>query len=146
MKYLTLLLFLISSSVFAYPVPKELVDGEITVRTRDGREYKFSSNEYKVVKRGAVKPAPVVFAPVINNVKVVVTYKKPEELKNRFTLLVGVGPSGKLFQDYYEDRVKISTKQVPLFGISYDRKFEDLSLRGTFLTNKTYLFGLGFDI
>lgn len=50
------------------PVPKELEDGEIIIRTKDGKERKMSANEFKVVKRKqqfkvreTVKPCEPVF-------------------------------------------------------------------------------------
>lgn len=146
MKYLTLLLFLflISTSVFAYPVPKELEDGKIEVKTKDGIVHKFDSNEYKVVKRG-VKAAPKKTIPFITTTTITIVEKAPKTLKNRVTLLGGISPEGTLNREYSTDRVKIYTKSGLVIGASYDRKFDDFSVRGTFLSNETYLLGLGWD-
>ncbi len=50
---ITMTVLLIATVGNTYPVPKELVDGTITVTTKEGKTYTFSSNEYKVVKRTA---------------------------------------------------------------------------------------------
>jgi hypothetical protein len=50
MKYLILALLFMATAV-AEEAPNFLKDGEIIVKLKDGKEYKFSANEYKVVKR-----------------------------------------------------------------------------------------------
>lgn len=138
MKYLTIFFLFLSLDALAYPVPKELEKAQIEVKTRDGVTHKFNASEYKVVKRSMVKKSTTV-------IKSVVRTPVPKPLKNRITLLGGISPSGKLSQTFYTDRVKISTKTAPVFGISYDRKFDNFVVRGEILSNKTYMIGLGVE-
>jgi len=144
MKTLVLLAFFVSSSLFAFPVPKELIDGEITVTTKAGKIYKFSSNEYKVVKRTQkmeVMPSVVV----INNILI-----KPamleEQKKNRIRLMIGSGPSDSLSIESNPTYMKFAVKRELILGASYDRIIDNnISVGGTALSNSTFLVNIGLD-
>ena len=52
MKKLLILMALFTSTVNAEEIPRYLKDGEIIVKLKNGKTYTYSTNEYKVVKRG----------------------------------------------------------------------------------------------
>lgn len=100
MKYLIILIALFGTFAHAQescqitnqdvntPVPKELEDGEIIVRTKDGKEHKVSANQFKVVPRKQqfkVKEK-VVSQPCEPVKEVVVIEKKIEGNKNMVML------------------------------------------------------------
>lgn len=60
MKYLMIALMMFATTVKAEDMPAYLKDAEITVKLKDGKEYKFSANEYKVVKRISLETLPTL--------------------------------------------------------------------------------------
>jgi hypothetical protein len=147
MKKWLLFVFLFTANVFAFPVPKELVDGEIEVKTKAGKVYKFSANEYKVVKRTENKIIfPELHATIIQERVVYgpVIYEKINP--NRFNLMLGSAPNGRLKVKHIGSTVKVSTERDFTFGLQYDRMVTDsINLGGTILSNDTFLFNLGLN-
>jgi hypothetical protein len=140
---LAVILFLLSTTLYAYPVPKELVDAEITVKTRDGLVYKFSANHYKVVKRGAVKSPTLVPVPLPIIVKI--KESTPKKL-NRFSLMAGIGPSQLLKVTNGDTYKRFAVKRELLIGLSYGRLLTDeLSVGATIISNESVLLNAGFD-
>lgn len=134
MKYLTLLITFFTASIFAQEVPDYLKDGVITVTLKNGKVYKFSSNEYMVVKRGASKKAKEV-APVA----------KKQANKNNLSFMMGTGYKHNTVK-YNASSVEVKDKLTPVMGVSYSRKISpDQSVIGTIFTNATVGVGLGLD-
>jgi hypothetical protein len=145
MKFLSILtlLLLFIDKTYAYPVPKELVDAEITVKTRDGLVYKFSANHYKVVKRGAVKSPTLVPVPLPIIVKI--KESTPKKL-NRFSLMAGFGPSQMLNITNGDTYKRFAVKRDLLFGANYSRLLTDeVSAGATVITNESFLLNVGLD-
>lgn len=138
-----LLLSLLSLSSFAQEAPPQwMKDGVITVKLKDGKEYKFSTNEFKVVKRGsktkqeaAPQVTPVASAPT----------KTPAAKPNRLMVHGGVGFDG-LSTKVNSNDVVVKEKREPVFGLSYQRLVvDDVSFGASIFTNETFLLGVGKD-
>jgi hypothetical protein len=122
---LAIFLFLLSTTLYAYPTPEELRNAKITVKTRDGKTYAFSANKHKVVTRGAVKPSKKL---------------------NRFSLLTGIGPSHKLHITNGDTYKKFAVKKELLFGANYTRLLsDDFSAGVTVISNESFLLNVGLD-
>lgn len=76
------------------PVPKDLEDAEIIIRTKDGKEQKVSANDFKVVKR-----------------------KQQFKVKDR--VLYVQGPE-RLVEKRVEVKAK-ENKNIIMLGVAYDR-------------------------
>lgn len=134
-------LFLASSKAKAEPVPEYMRDGEIVVTLKDGKAYKFSLNDWKVVPRLgelSAEDAPASLA------------KKPaeqeEEKKNRITLHGGSGYDGLKVTALGAGSFKVEPDRRFVYGFTYARKISrDWSLSGTVLSNETYTLGVGLD-
>lgn len=120
---LILTILAISSVSNAYPVPKELVDGVITVTTKEGKTYTFSANEYKVVKRTRkTKQAPPV---------IIVNHPNEEVQIHKNQLILGVREDFiKVRTEAYPGRVKVYSEKGPVFDLLYMRNktLKDLGL------------------
>ncbi len=138
MKILILsLLFVVPA--FAEEVPEYLKDGVISVTLKDGKVYHFSSNEYKVVKRG--NEAEETLESVKLSQERVIEVQK----KNRVRVLGGVAPSG-LDTSSSGNTVSVKNKTEGVAGAGYDRMLTDkISVGGAALTNGTYTLGVGYD-
>lgn len=132
MKYFITLLFL-TTAVMAEEPPKFLKDANITVTLKDGKQYTFTANEWKVVPRlDKVK---------VNERTVVVQ----SEQNNRLTILGGVGPKG-LNVTKSQDEITVENKKEGVFGLGYSRKItKRFSLGGQVISNGTYTLDLGVD-
>jgi hypothetical protein len=129
----------VATLVNALDVPAEyLVDAEITVKLPNGKEYKYSANEFKVVKR----------------LKEVMAYKTVEtvstschsEYKNRAALLLGYGPKDSLDKKVSPTQVEVSNTQGAVVGAQYQRSItERLNLGVQVQSNKTNSLMLGLD-
>jgi hypothetical protein len=141
MKLFLMLLFL-PVMALAEEMPSYLKDGVITVTLKDGKQYTFQANDWKVVPRvsepeqvihlgGAAEPAmePQVL----------------EQHKNRVRLLGGYGPNG-LNTSRGANAATVSTSHGAVGGVGYDRLLnERWSVGGQMLNNDTYLLDVGFD-
>jgi hypothetical protein len=135
-KYIVAILLSVFSVQAQEEIPAYLKDSVITVKLKDGKEYTFSGNEYKVVKRGAKKAEPQA------QVQVIVNHVRP---RNRLTVHGGVGFDG-LNTTNSGNSVTVKQAKEPVFGISLSRDFDyGFSLTGTALTNQTFLIGVGQD-
>lgn len=141
MKYIKIILMglFLATPAMAEDIPDFLKDSEITVTLKNGKTYKFSGNEYKVVKRGsgakATPDLPGVKVTVINHVR----------KRNRLTVHGGVGFDG-INSTASGNTVHVKQNKSPVLGVSVSRDFDhDFSLSGTVLTNETVLLGVGKD-
>jgi hypothetical protein len=141
-----ILLALMSATSFAQDLPGEeaipdyMKDGKITVTLKDGTTYEYSTNEYKVVRRGS-KKAP---APIVADQK---TEARREEKvvakKNRLMLNGGMGYDGNNVT-VRDNSVTVEDNMEPVFGLTYIRDLDDrLSVSAGFLTNGTATLGVG---
>jgi hypothetical protein len=125
-------------SSVAQEVPKFMRDGIITVKLKDGREYKFSTNEWMVVRRGKRKLKE-------ESIPVITVINKAEIQKNRITVRVGSGLYG-LQSSSSANVVKIREERKAIFGLGYSRKLnEDFSLGASILSNESVTLDLGLD-
>tara|TARA_R110000868_G_scaffold66014_4_gene196982 strand:- start:2258 stop:2689 length:432 start_codon:yes stop_codon:yes gene_type:complete len=123
----------------AEDIPAFLKDSEITVTLKNGKTYKFSGNEYKVVKRGSKAKLETQLPG--HNVVVI----NPARKRNRLTVHGGIGFDG-LSTANSSNSVQVKQAKEPVFGLSLSRDFDyDFSLSATVLTNQTYLLGVGQD-
>ena len=135
-------LMLLSITVFAVDMPEYMKDGTITVKLKDGKEYTFSTNEYKVVPRLDKEESVVVVSPKTKEEPI----KSVEQRSNRVRILGGIGPSNNLYKEVSSSQVTIETKSKPVFGLGYERMLnKDFSVGAEMLNNNTYLFGVGVD-
>lgn len=136
------LLSLFSIVAFAEEVPAYMKDGVITVKLKNGKEYTYSTNEWKVVRRGTSKPKEVLKeaeqAPKVA--------EAPKPLKNRFRLLGGYGYTGGLKVTKDATSAEITPKKGFVGGVGYDRLLTDkISGGATVLSNDSLLLNLGLD-
>jgi len=152
MKYLIIALTLLSLNAHAEDVPAFMKDAEITVKTRDGKEYKFSGNEYKVVKRGntaAVKTIPfIVSAPNCSDHEVQVAQRDETRSSHKNIISVEAVRSQYGF-DYSAtgSTHTVSTQYRLGVGLQYQRNIhKDLYLGGRLDSNSgaAVNLGLGF--
>jgi hypothetical protein len=149
MKYLFILGFL-SLPVLA-EMPDYLKDGTITVTLKDGSSYKFSTNEYMVVKRGVKKEK------VENKVDSSVVVTLPEESlvetskellvdrPYRLTVHWGLGYNG-LEAETNKKVTIVSEKPSFVLGATFSKKLDkQYSLSGSIFTNRLFTLGVGKD-
>lgn len=136
----------LSLSAFTQEVPAYLKDGTITVTLKDGKSYKFNSNEYAVVLR---KPKQDVIIPVIAKVeqKEMPVSKPAPELpyyKNRVSLLAGYGLNGKQSVSSGPNNVDVEQKKGIVGGLMLQHDLNrEYHILGEALTNQTFMFGFG---
>lgn len=149
MKYLlTIALVLISLSVFAEDIPTYLKDGVITVTLKDGKQYSFSANEYKVVKRGSKAKVE------ITNTKVEQSKEKapaqptpPQEMSKNIVSFEVLKSSNGLTTSKNSNKVEVEETKKLGVGIQYQRNvYEDLFIGGRVDSNGGVglSLGLGF--
>lgn len=130
MKYFIALLF-IATQVMAEEPPPFLKDAKIVVTLKDGKEYTFSANQWKVVPR--LDKAKAVAPTLVS------------EQKNRVRVLGGVGPQG-FSVSKSPSEVIVKDKKEAVVGLGYERKItKRFSLGGEVISNGTYLFDFGID-
>jgi glucan biosynthesis protein len=142
MKKFLFLLLNIAPFTYAETVPDYLKDGVITVTLKTGEIYRYSTNEYKVVKRGAKK---------VNTESSVVIDKenvKKENIKvekNNVVLHFGSGFKG-LNTNIVNKTVEVSERRKIVLGASYFRRIEDnLKLGVSGFTNGLITANVGLD-
>lgn len=89
------------------PVPKALKDGEIVVRTKDGKEYKMSANDFKVVPR---KQQFKIKERIIDAYQELPSPPKKEKDEPSGTLMLG------LSYDYVNLDTKVEPGKVTLYS------------------------------
>ena len=138
-----MILVLFSFTALAEEIPAYMRDGEIVVTLKNGKVYKYSTNEWKVVRRGtSPKAKPIEDAPK----KEMAKEDAPNALKNRFRLLGGYGLTGRLQTVKDANSVEVSNKFGAVGGIGYDRLLtKKISAGATLLNNETYLLNIGLD-
>ena len=143
MKKLSILFLLVSLSAFAQETPSYLKDASITVTLKNGKQYKYSANEYAVVKRE--NPKNVVIE--INHEGKRTTHQSPAIVvggPNTVKALGGAGPSG-LKMTIGSSSVTIEQDYGFTYGLGYSRQLNKRwSLEAVGLSNKTGLLGLGY--
>ena len=140
---LMLLFFITNSTVMA--IPDYLKDGEIIVKLKNGSVQRFSTNEYKIVKR-----PPPGFVPK----ECVQKPCKPEIVekpvfvcrRNGLTLHLGKGYDGMVYSED-EKGAMIMRNETIVGGLSYTFRFATCrwEVTSTALSNETYTLGLGFN-
>lgn len=150
MKYLlTITLVLSSLSVFAEDIPTYLKDGVITVTLKDGKQYTFSANEYKVVKRGSKAKVEVAQEEIKQAQEEVSKPAQVVESKRHKHIVSGelVRSENGLDTTTQANEVNIKTKKEIGVGIQYQYNiYRDLYLGGRFDSNggTGINFGVGF--
>lgn len=137
MKHILILMLLVSTVVLAEEPPAFLKDASIVVTLKDGKQYTFSTDQWKVVPR-LDKEAVICEqgTPVITEV----------ESANRIRFMGGFGPQGDISITSSATEISVSTDTGPVFGLGYDRKIsKKFSLGGQVISNGTYTLGLGVD-
>jgi len=118
-------------------IPKFMKDGTITVQLKDGKKYIFSTNEYKVVRRGSKRAEPVE--------QIVVAQQPDTTNRNRVQLHGGVGYKG-FDTSVNSSDIVVREKRVPVFGVSYFRLLDnDASIGASIFTNGVITLGVGKD-
>lgn len=110
------------------PVPKHLKDGEIIVRTKDGKEEVVSANEYKVVRRRQqFKVKQVVETSPVDHVQIQVVEREvirtveADERKN--LLMAGVRYDfTHLSSNYSNGTGYLNSNRATVFDLSYFRR------------------------
>ena len=141
MKKLFLCIMFVSLSATAEEIPEYMKDGTITVTLKDGKQYTYSTNEYKVVKRGTTKMSPSILAD-----KKIPKSSREKDNKNIISLgavrsKYGVDVDNTPSVTVVEDRYKFGA------GLMYQRNFhKELWLGGRVDTNggTEVNLGLGF--
>jgi hypothetical protein len=115
--------------------PSYLKDGKIVVTLKNGKSYEFSTNEYKVVRRGTGKKSDKKAQPA----------QEEEPSQNRVRLMGGVGPNG-FKTSVSPGLAHVETSYGVVGGLGYDRKLgKKYSINGSAYTNGTFSLGLGLD-
>lgn len=142
MKLLLTVLFTLSSTAFAFDVPKDAI---IKVYTKDGKQIgEMTRQGYKVVKLGTSK-VKVVERVVVKKERIVVPADMPEMKRNRVTFKGGVGYDGLTNKDQ-NPGFEIQEKRKAVFGIGYSRRLtEELSLGASYINNDTTTLDLGYE-
>jgi len=139
-----IVLALCSMVALAEEIPDYMRDGVITVTLKSGKVYTYSTNEWKVVRRGtSPKAKPVEEANPSDNVS-----RAPavETHKNRIRVMGGYGPTNRLEVSRDASGAVVKTKLGAVGGIGYDRLVTDkIFLGGQALTNETLLLNIGLD-
>lgn len=147
MKYLlTIALFLSSLSVFAEDIPAYLKDGVITVTLKDGKQYTFSANEYKVVKRGRKAKVEVVQEELKQTQEQGNQSAQPEVAKIHKHIISGELVRSKNGLDVINNtnEVDIKTKKEIGVGVQYQfNVYEDLYIGGRVDSNGGTAISLG---
>ena len=122
--------------------PDYLKDGLIVVELANGEKHPFSTNKWKVVPRNS--PSRKKFKPKVKVVEKVVKEKVEVFKKNEIAIHAGTGYDGL---DIKREGIQVQVRELTTFvyGATYTRRFnQDWSVKGTALSNDTYLIGGGF--
>ncbi len=118
--------------------PKSLKDATILVKLANGKEYSFSANAFKVVKRTKEK--------VVAKAIVIETLKCSAQYKNRVSVLAGRGIKEGLDVQVNGAQVDASNAVGTIYGLQYQRSLTDkLNVGVQVQSNKTNSLMLGLD-
>lgn len=126
MKKLLILMALFTSTVNAEEIPKYLKDGEITVKLKNGKTYTYSTNEYKVVKRG--NPVLLGASPVTvseSSKKGVESENQKKKSKHIISGEISRSFSGRLNTNTYPNETDVEVRKRTGVGIMYQYNFID---------------------
>ncbi len=126
MKKLLILMALFTSTVNAEEIPKYLKDGEITVKLKNGKTYTYSTNEYKVVKRG--NPVLLGATPVTvseSSKKGVESENQKKKSKHIISGEISRSFSGRLNTNTYPNETDVEVRKRTGVGIMYQYNFID---------------------
>lgn len=135
MKLIALLIALVMMPAMAQEVPSYMKDGVITVTLKNGKQYSFSTNEYKVVSR---KAAPKPELAKQEEVKPKGNYRAPAEPKRLKHIVSGevVRSNGGLHTSSRSNEVEVRNKKELGLGLQYQYNFHgDLYMGGRIDTN-----------
>jgi hypothetical protein len=148
------LLLTLSFLAFAVPaqadMPEYMKDGVITVTLKDGNVYTFSTNEYKVVRRG--QPASVLGQVQLRPIQVVEEKVEEKDANYSYSVILhtGLGRDG-LSTGHNGSQYYVTERDQSVLGLTFcandkpDRTKLRMGICGTALTNSTFLFGLKLD-
>ncbi len=135
-----LLGFMVADWAFGEEPPAYMKDGVITVTLKSGKVYTYSTNEWKVVRRGTSTKAPIYLE---------LAKREPaseEGSQNRITVHGGVGFNGLKASVTSPGVTEVSARSGFVWGVTYSRKISrEFSLSVTGLSNETGLLGVGYD-
>lgn len=141
MKYILLMIALLTVTIYADEQPAYLKDAQITVTLKSGKVYTFDANEYKVVPRVQDEEEQAVASTSGGHSSHDGVVSKP----NRIRLMGGIGPTG-LQAAQLGNTLRVSTNISAVGGLGYDFMFdESYSLNASAYTNGTFSLGLGVD-
>lgn len=141
MRIITFLICLLIGTAYAN-MPTYLKDGEITVKLKNGKEYKFSSNEYMVVKR----EFKIVNTELMDKPGAIIT-NVPTLFPKKRHIISGMAGFSRHDLDSFVSSNRVTTKNDLDFdfGVQYQYEVHPniyLNILGTI--NETGLVGVGF--
>ena len=126
MKKLLILMTLFTLTVKAEEIPNYLKDGEIIVKLKNGKTYTYSTNEYKVVKRGhsvLLGATPVTVSE--SSKKGVESENQKKKSKHIISGEISRSFSGRLNTNTYPNETDVEVKKRTGVGIMYQYNFID---------------------
>lgn len=137
-----ILLTLLPTVAMAFPVPKELEGAVITVTTRDSKIYKFSANEYKVVRRTIKKP--LALKPELPVTEVIRTEVVEQRHASILSVYAVQGQHGLDFKTN-GNTTEVSTVNRVGLGAMYQQRLGDIYMGfgGDSNRNLKVMFGVG---
>jgi hypothetical protein len=143
MKKYILILALLPLIASSYEnMPEYLKDSTITVTLKNGKEYKFDGNDWKVVRRGSKAETNVVVAKDVPQEASV--EEVPQKDKNTLILQAGVGYRG-LNTSKSGTYHLVEEKLAPVLGLTYCRDLNyKLAPCATATTHETFMFGVKY--
>lgn len=137
-------ILILSSLGWAEQPPAYLRDGKITVTLKNGKQYEYSTNEWKVVRRRGDEVAPETEEEEEDEPTYVERSIRPAG-PNRVRLMAGVGPVG-LKDSQNGNKLHVETDFGMVGGVGLDRSLTDrISINGSAYTNGTFSLGVGLD-
>lgn len=131
---------LFTMAALAQEAPEYMKGAVITVKTKDGKEYKFSGDEYAVVIRSSMGKQKQS-APENNSQKQLLVERKRHIVK----AYAGYGPKG-LSTSKDSNSVTVEQDYDAVLGLGYTYMFSDsFGVGASYLTNHTELLDLEFN-
>lgn len=126
--------------------PKYLEGAEITVTLKNGKKYKFKSEEYAVVKRDQMLSSLKIKAELAEVKEKIKTKKLVKNRKNRIYVLGGYGNTHKLETSTNGSTYETKNKKGFVGGVGYQRKVtEKVNVGIQAQTNGTGNLSVGLD-
>ncbi len=126
MKKLLILMTLFTLTVKAEEIPNYLKEGEITVKLKNGKTYTYSTNEYKVVKRGnpvLLGDSPMTVSESLK--KGVESENQKKKSKHIISGEISRSFSGRLNTNTYSNETDVEVRKRTGVGIMYQYNFID---------------------